>query len=156
MNPELVGRQVEVLERVEPEPDSGSPVRCRLHECECGVADSVWLHEDDLKFQQMQLGSFFYGALVKIRTSSSPLPCATHSSKALLPGDVVEVCERRVVERTLRLKIAKHDPFMKDVRADCWVSEYKTINSLDGRLGGLVQMMRLKGRPKDARCPFFI
>jgi len=138
-NPELIGKEVEVIDW-QPEIPS-RPRLCRLHDCDGGV----WLQESDLRFTAAQRGCFFYGSLRKVEISDEVQPSSA-SSRMLLQGTVIEAHERRVCGGKLRLKIAcsADDP-------GGWVSEYCS-NAFDPRLGGRAQLMRLSG-PQERGIP---
>jgi len=138
-NPELVGQTVEIIERSGTQ-DDGRPCRLLLHDCDGGF----WIPENDLEYVDAQRGRFFYGVLSKAGVAHEPDPTAT-IGRYLYPGVVLEAAERRVVDGVLRIH------FVADSKRGMtagWVSEYSSA-LFDPRLGGVAQLMRLRGPPTN-------
>jgi len=137
--PELLGRNVEIVERRDAEINGQQGAKFRLHECDGGE----WLLESDIEIRQSQKGRFFYGALcaVGITVDSSP---SSAEIRALPPGTVLEAAERRVVEGVLRVRVVADT--LNGSLASGWASEYRNA-VFDPRLGGAVQLMRVCGPP---------
>jgi len=127
----LIGRCVEVVERLKPPRGSCAPAQCVLHEDDGGLQ----LPESDLLFRESQVGRFLYKALYQVPVTREESP-RSEEFRVLQRGAEVVAEERRVVEdgtkRRLRLKLASGG----------WVSEYYSV-LYDARLGGVAQLMRI-------------
>jgi len=144
-HPELIGQEVEIVDS-EPERIDSASWKFRLHENE----GSLWLSAADLEFKTSQFGTFFYGVVSAAAVTAEPSP---HSRQlCLLPlGSILQVSERRLVGNSLQLRVAV-DNSSRGKAHGGWVSEYKAV-AMDPKLGGKVQLMRLKGPPSSRRRP---
>eukprot|EP00930_Biecheleria_cincta_P003234 TRINITY_DN104168_c0_g1_i1.p1 TRINITY_DN104168_c0_g1~~TRINITY_DN104168_c0_g1_i1.p1 ORF type:complete len:1002 (+),score=176.28 TRINITY_DN104168_c0_g1_i1:111-3116(+) len=140
MHPELIGQTVEIIDSAE----DGKGRRLQLHEDSGGLK----LHESDLRICSEQRGRFFYGVLSRASVSLESSPSSsTHCW--LNSGTVIEVVERRVVLGVLRLRIVKDT---QRGSTGGWISEFKSPE-FDPKLGGQVQLMRLRGPPAKPLRP---
>lgn len=140
MHPELIGQTVEIIDSAQ----DGKDRWLQLHEDNGGLK----LRESDLRICSEQRGRFFYGVLSRAPVSLESNPSSsTHCW--LLSGTVLEVVERRVVSGVLRLRIVKDT---QRGSTGGWISEYKSAE-FDPKLGGQVQLMRLRGPPAKPLRP---
>jgi len=102
----------------------------------------LWLCDRDIIKQEAMSGRFFYRVIHDTAVTEDPeLDSALlHTLRA---GTLLEASARRVVHGCLRVHIAGHNGRSE---ARGWASEYKAV-AFDPRLGGELQLMRLRALP---------
>jgi len=144
MNPDLIGKSVEFIEESWVGQAASRQRHLRLHDQDGGI----WIRAADIAFEDAQRGRFFYGVLAPLEVFAEA-PSSSARLCGLSPGTVIEADERRVVDGELRARVVADS---SRGSATGWVSEYRTT-LFDPRLGGEVQLMRLRRPPKLPEKP---
>lgn len=106
------------------------------------AGSSLWVQDRDLAMQDSMLGRFFYRAVLDTPMTDGPEP-ESQVVRVLSTGTVLQASERRVIQGQLRVRVSNS---VKGLLETGWASEHQSI-AFDPRLGGKVQLMRLRALP---------
>jgi len=134
---ECFGQAVELVSR------SVGAEDCISYKAELPGGVSLWVRDRDLIMLESLSGRFFYRVIQDTVVTQGPEPSSPvlHNLRV---GSLLEASERRVVGGCLRVLIVGNDGGFQATGG--WASEHRSL-AFDPRLGGDVQLMRLRSLP---------